>query len=92
MLERSAEPTNARNLEAKFDAGEDVLDYFDPESATVILPDKLAAPQTASVSRLHRAIQIAEQIQTLEKELISILEAEMSAARSSEPTRAAGVD
>jgi hypothetical protein len=35
--------TNAGNLETKFEKGEDVLDYFEPRNAKVIMPAKRAA-------------------------------------------------
>lgn len=36
MKKSQAKPTTAQNLEQKFDAGEDVLDYFDVRKARVI--------------------------------------------------------
>jgi len=45
MKKTPAEPTNADNLEAKFDRGEDVVDYFDPQQAKVILPRNRAPAQ-----------------------------------------------
>ena len=38
MKKSQAEPTTAKNLEEKFDRGEDVLDYFDVRKARVIRP------------------------------------------------------
>ena len=38
MKKSQAEPTTAKNLEDKFDRGEDVLDYFDVQKARVIDP------------------------------------------------------
>ena len=38
MRKSQAEPTTARNLEDKFDRGENVLDYFDVRKARVINP------------------------------------------------------
>ena len=38
MKKSPANPTTAKNLEAKFDRGEDVLDYFDVRRARVINP------------------------------------------------------
>jgi hypothetical protein len=38
MKKSQAKPTTAQNLEHKFDAGEDVLDYFDVRKARVIEP------------------------------------------------------
>ena len=35
-----SDKTNARNLEARFEAGEDVLDYFDLDNATQPLLEK----------------------------------------------------
>jgi hypothetical protein len=38
MKKSQANPTTAKNLEGKFDRGEDVLDYFDARKARVINP------------------------------------------------------
>jgi hypothetical protein len=38
MKESQAESTTAKNLEEKFDRGEDVLDYFNARKARVIRP------------------------------------------------------
>ena len=38
MKKSQANPTTARNLEEKFDRGEDVLDYFDVRRARLIDP------------------------------------------------------
>lgn len=38
MKRSQAEPTTAKNLENKFDRGEDVLDYFDLRKAGVVDP------------------------------------------------------
>jgi len=82
MPKVSAKPTTAENLEAKFDAGEDVLDFFDLGSAKVVLPQKPPPTMTTqgsttergqSIDQLKRAIKIAERIQKLERELSSIL-------------------
>jgi hypothetical protein len=45
MKKTPAEPTGAGNLEAKFDRGEDVLDYFDTRQAKVIPPRNRAPAQ-----------------------------------------------
>ncbi len=42
MKKPPAETTNAENLQAKFDRGEDVLDYFDTPNAKVVPPQKRA--------------------------------------------------
>jgi len=39
MTKSDAESTTAESLEAKFDRGEDVLDYFDVAEATTIKPE-----------------------------------------------------
>lgn len=69
--------TNAANLEAKFDAGEDVLDYFDLRTAKVESPAKpgrsAAADRREPVGKLKRALEIATQIEKLGSELSSIL-------------------
>lgn len=75
------EPTNAGNLEAKFDAGEDVLDYFDLRTVKIVVPMEapavfghgVSAGGIPSMIQLKRAVRIAEQIQKLENELNSIL-------------------
>ena len=38
MKKSQAETTTAKNLEERFDRGEDVLDYFDVRKARVITP------------------------------------------------------
>ena len=38
MKKSQAEPTTAKNLEERFDRGEDVLDYFDARKARIIKP------------------------------------------------------
>ena len=38
MKKSPAEPTTAKNLEEKFDLGEDVLDYFDVRKGRVMKP------------------------------------------------------
>jgi len=38
MKKSQAEPTTAKNLEDKFDGGEEVLDYFEVTKARVINP------------------------------------------------------
>ena len=82
MPKSPAKPTTAGNLEAKFDAGEDVLDYFDLRTAKVLPSVKQAAAKpgrraTASrrqpAGRLKRALEIAAQIEKLGSELSSIL-------------------
>lgn len=80
MQKLYVEPTNAGNLEAKFDAGEDVLDYFDLRTAKIAPPMPRAefghgvtASRMPSIVQLKRAVRIAEQIQKLENELNSIL-------------------
>lgn len=80
MQKLHVEPTTAGHLEAKFDAGEDVLDYFDLRTAKIAPPTPRAefghgvtASRRPSVVQLKRAVRIAEQIQRLENELNSIL-------------------
>ena len=77
MPKPSVEPTTAENLEAKFDAGEDVLDYFDLRTARIEAAAEfgrgVAASRMPSVNQLQRAVSIAEQIQKLENELSAIL-------------------
>jgi hypothetical protein len=41
-----AERTTAKNLEEKFDRGEDVLDYFDVSKARVIRPESKTEAKT----------------------------------------------
>ena len=78
MPKSHAKPTTAANLGAKFDAGQDVLDYFDLSTAKVILPTKDAArkparPAVADQRRLRRALEIATEIKKLGSELSAIL-------------------
>jgi hypothetical protein len=74
MPKPSAKPTSAANLEAKFDAGEDVLDYFDLRGAKVARPSKnVKAATRKRASRIDRALEIAAQIEKLGSELRSIL-------------------
>jgi hypothetical protein len=42
MRKSQTEPTTAKNLERKFDRGEEVLDYFDVRKARVIEPQSRA--------------------------------------------------
>ena len=49
MKKSQAEATTAKNLEAKFDSGEDVLDYFDVGKARVVAPVKRSAVKTKFV-------------------------------------------
>jgi hypothetical protein len=46
MKKSQADPTTARNLEDKFDRGEDVLDYFDISKARVIRPQSKSITKT----------------------------------------------
>ena len=43
MKKSQAEATTAKNLEAKFDRGEEVLDYFDVRKARLVEPAKGSA-------------------------------------------------
>ena len=69
MPTASAKPTTAANLEAKFDAGDDVLDFFDIDSAKVVLPAGKAAPKSRrnSIDELKRAIKLTKEIEKLER-------------------------
>ena len=71
MPKPHAKPTTAANLETKFDAGEDVLDYFDLSTARIASPTKRTA--TGRMALEERALRIAGQIRKLESELISLL-------------------
>jgi hypothetical protein len=51
MKKSQAEPTTVKNLEDKFERGEDVLDYFNARKARVIRPQsKGSATKTTSYS------------------------------------------
>lgn len=50
MKKSQSEPTTAKNLEGKFDRGEDVLDYFDVRKARVIEPQSRASGVKAKSS------------------------------------------
>ena len=82
MPKLSSKPTVAGNLEAKFDAGEEVLDYFDLRTAKVVLPlneasvkpgCRTATAQCQPAEQFKRALEIAAQIGKLERELSAIL-------------------
>jgi hypothetical protein len=79
MPKSHAKPTTTANLEAKFDAGEDVLDYFDLSTAKLRVPIKRPAAKTpnqlpATRARLEKmALKIAGQIRKLETELGSLI-------------------
>ena len=47
MKKSQSEPTTAKDLEEKFDRGEDVLDYFDVRKARVINPQSRGAAAKA---------------------------------------------
>jgi hypothetical protein len=47
MKRAQGEATTAKNLESKFDRGEDVLDYFDVSKARVIDPQSKGAAAKA---------------------------------------------
>lgn len=44
--------TTAENLEERFDAGENVFDYFDPASARVLWPKHTAPKKVTSLRKL----------------------------------------
>jgi hypothetical protein len=46
MKRSQADQTTAKNLEGKFDRGEDVLDYFDVSKARVIRPQSKSTTKT----------------------------------------------
>lgn len=48
MKKSHAEPTTAKNLEDKFDRGEEVLDYFDAGKARIVRPRSQAAGKVKS--------------------------------------------
>ncbi len=78
MPKTHAKPTTAANLEAKFDAGEDVLDYFDLSTAKVLPAAKRGvakkANRSASAQAIEkRALAISVEIRRLESELSSLL-------------------
>ena len=50
MKKSQDEATTARNLEEKFDRGEDVLDYFDVRKARVIDPQSKGATSKTKFS------------------------------------------
>ncbi|MEO6738929.1 MAG: hypothetical protein ABIP20_01670 [Chthoniobacteraceae bacterium] len=79
MPKPHAKPTTAANLEAKFDAGEDVLDYFDLSTAKIAAPMKRPVAKTANRTATvpagigKKALKIAVQIRKLETELSSLI-------------------
>ena len=50
-MNRASTKTTAANLQARFDAREDVLDYFDLESARVVVPPKKRVASSGSILR-----------------------------------------
>ena len=62
MKQSRAEATKAENLEAKFDRGEEVLDYFDARKARVILPQKRRdGPRTLKREAVEKRAVVREQ-------------------------------
>ncbi len=51
MKKSQAESTTAKNLEEKFDRGEDVLDYFNARKARVIRPKSKETDVKAKFAR-----------------------------------------
>jgi hypothetical protein len=64
MKKSQSEPTNAQNLEEKFDRGEDVLDYFDASKARVIQAETKSEVKAKSEyepkRNLHRRAVVRE--------------------------------
>ena len=50
MKKSQAEPTTGKNLEDKFERGEEVLDYFDVPKARVIRPQLIRSSTEAKSS------------------------------------------
>jgi hypothetical protein len=50
MKKSQSDATTAKNLEGKFDRGEDVLNYFDVRKARVIDPESKGSPAKAKFS------------------------------------------
>ncbi len=51
-MTRSSHKTTKENLEAKFDAGEEVLDYFDFGRARIVRPDDKPLPTQKAAGRV----------------------------------------
>ena len=49
--------TTAENLEARFDAGKDVLDYFDPSSARMLWPEQTAPRKVTALRKTAKMTQ-----------------------------------
>ena len=61
MKKSQAETTTAKNLEEKFDRGEDVLDYFDLRKARVIKPRPASKTKFAyPAKRTSRSVAVRE--------------------------------
>lgn len=60
MKKTPARPTDAENLEAKFDRGEDVLDYFDPAKARITLPRSRAGTSYIIQSAAEEQVVVQE--------------------------------
>ncbi len=78
MPKSRAKQTTAANLDAKFNAGDHVLDYFDLSTAKVMLPTKLTSQKPerfamANQGTLRRALEIAAEIEKLGGELSLLL-------------------
>jgi hypothetical protein len=53
MPKQKARPTTAQNLEARFDAGEDVLDYFNLQKAKLINVPGKPASKSSDGGKMH---------------------------------------
>jgi hypothetical protein len=61
MKKSQTETTTAKNLEEKFDRGEDVLDYFDVRRPRVIKPRPASKPKFAyPAKRTSRSVALRE--------------------------------
>jgi hypothetical protein len=71
MKKSRTEPTTAKNLEEKFDRGEDVLDYFDVRKAQVVRPRAASSGTKAKFAypakRNSRSVAVREKSGTYRK-------------------------
>ncbi len=60
--QKRTRPTTAENLEEKFDAGEDVLDYFDLDRAFVRHGGARAGAGRKSLGKIRKQVLLSEAI------------------------------
>ncbi|MFH1067411.1 MAG: CopG family transcriptional regulator [bacterium] len=84
---RAKNATNAGNLEARFDAGENVLDYFDVKNAKVVRPSIRRVNVDFPMTVLHRLDVEASRVGVTRQSLIKMWLFEKLESRRSKPKR-----